>query len=149
MFEDKNFFVYVICMFVIIMASRTVLNACLWSIINKWNFCNIVIIIAYGILVYVCALSIKHTKESSTEEIKSVRYLINGLLLFIIGLTIAMNIKDIVQSFQIQKVIQKKKWNKWINTHFFSVYTIKNDELLRGLRSSFRQKKSTTDQWRL
>ena len=102
MFSDDQFLIYVMCMFIIIMASRQLLSACSWSL-PYIGWCNILMMLSYAFLMYIVSVSINKTKDSKDNQTKTVRHLINFILMSILVLTFIMN------SFELFKNGFKKK----------------------------------------
>ena len=97
MFGDNQFFMYITAMFTIIMVSRLLIDSCSFSI-SIFGICNLIMICFYALLAYICNLSLKETKNTTDKQIKLVRYGLNGMLMFIITLTIILNINELLKN---------------------------------------------------
>jgi len=97
MFGDEQFFIYVTAMFTILMVSRALINSCEFSI-PFFGICNLIMVCFYLIMAFICNLSIKETKNTKDKQSKLVRNGLNGMLMFIIILTILLNIKEIFKN---------------------------------------------------
>ena len=96
MFDDDKFFVYITAMFTILAVSRSLLMACEGSM-PILGICSLFMIVFYILLGYICSMSIKKTKESKNKETKIVRHCLNGMLMFIILVTIYFNFRDLIK----------------------------------------------------
>jgi len=91
MYSDNNFFVFTICIFVIIGVSQTLLRSC--SIGSPiMGLCNLFMIVLYPILIYLVVKSIEETKHSQQ---KTTRHLLNALTLVILCLVLLFNISTL------------------------------------------------------
>jgi hypothetical protein len=96
MFSDNNFPQFIICIFVIIGVSQTLLKSCSISS-NILGICNLFIVLFYPILIYLSYISIKETNKSSDKNTKNARYLLNGLSIVILIIIIIFNLLDIAK----------------------------------------------------
>ena len=78
MYDDNNFFIFIICIFIIIGVSQTLLRS--FDCLKMDGLCNLFIVLLYPILIYLVITSIKATKNSLH---KTSRYLLNGLTLIV------------------------------------------------------------------
>jgi hypothetical protein len=101
MYSDNNFFAFIICIFVIVGISQTLLSSCNIGIPIR-GICNLFIVILYPILIYLVINSIKETKKS---KYKNTRYLLNGLTIFILFLVLLFNVK-LVLKFKFKKRVE-------------------------------------------
>ena len=93
MYSDTNFFAFIICIFVIVGISQTLLSSCSIGTPIR-GVCNLFIILLYPILIYLVINSIKETKKS---QHKNTRYLLNGLTIFILFLVLLFNVKLVLK----------------------------------------------------
>lgn len=87
MYDDNNFFIFIICIFVIIGVSQTLLRSI--DCLKMDGLCNLFIVLLYPILIYLVIESIKATKNSLH---KTSRYLLNGLTLIVLVLILLFNL---------------------------------------------------------
>ena len=66
------------------------------------KFCCLFILITYPFLVYIITKSIENTKKSKNNLNKQTRYIINGLLLFLILIIWLIKLYQFISAFKIK-----------------------------------------------
>ena len=85
MYSDDNYLLFTIVIIAFIILTITVSQTCAGTFYGKMNkFCCLFILITYPFLVYIIIKSIENTKKSKNNLNKQTRYIINGLLLFLL-----------------------------------------------------------------
>ena len=92
MYDDNNFFIFIICIFIIIGVSQILLSS--FDCVEMHGLCNLFIVLLYPILIYLVIKSIKATNNSL---FKTSRYLLNGLTLIVLILILIFNLIHFIQ----------------------------------------------------
>lgn len=103
MYSDDNYYLFTIVIVAFIILTITVSQTCAGTFYGPMNkFCCLFILITYPFLVYIITKSIENTKKSKNNLNKQTRYIINGLLLFLLVIIWLIKLYQFISALKIK-----------------------------------------------